>query len=724
MSDGFYVDVEELYNVFEGLQSQSEKIIASLETAKSSYNSVITSNSMYGDVGQAIAGEINSSHNMLLMQLKDLLYSLQSDFSKEVESFQSATGEKSSTAIISHSYLKSTSEYFDTLKGEIDQIRKTINSATDSVSDLVSVTSDAKNYEYFGGNLSNAKDVVTNTIEKVSAWDSQGTALTTETSLQNLQELLGQLHQTDGLDYSDPIISQVVNNLSPIADKVKEIDDQIDESVQKAKLEAQKAKELEEKERDRIEKDWRLHHPIQATLRDWRKGLSDGLDSMTNWMKDDPNWKWLKGFGDAAFGAVGDAVFGVAEFGVDLLQYSTEGVILGYNSLMGNETPQWMKDDLQGGIETFGDVVLNTLGNVFGLVTMIPEVNNLINDLDDSTRDGSTMGAILHDVRHAKDLMQQPIRDKIRKASSLSGYKSAYATGEIVSEIVSWIGPAKLAKMAGGSKLVNRLAQMPKIQKGISYYKKARTMLANSHLGMLARESYGATKNFFTSRFGSLWDDFSRKKFAFVGLDKFRYGDDIGKHTARLYQSTGEGAEYQRISRGLYSEAAEQSGRKVSREFSEEAVENVSRDISEPRSHFVGKLRGEDVTLYDIEMKKINYVKRDRSVLKELRNDFNKSVRKDFLKSISSDIKNLKSHGLSETDIQKLKDGLVPKGYQVHHELPLDDSGTNDFSNLVLIKNDPYHKVITNYQNSIARTMKIGESKEVLWPIIGKKIYN
>ena len=171
-------------------------------------------------------------------------------------------------------------------------------------------------------------------------------------------------------------------------------------------------------------------------------------------------------------------------------------------------------------------------------------------------------------------------------------------------------------------------------------------------------------------------------------------------------------------------EAAEQAGKKARQEFSEETVENVSRDISESRSLFVGKLRGEDITLYDIEMKKINYVKRDRSVLKELRNDFNKSVRKDFLESISSHIKNLKSHGLSETDIQKLKDGLVPKGYQVHHELPLDDSGTNDFSNLVLIKNEPYHKVVTNYQNSIARTMKIGESKEVLWPIIGKNIYN
>ena len=71
-----------------------------------------------------------------------------------------------------------------------------------------------------------------------------------------------------------------------------------------------------------------------------------------------------------------------------------------------------------------------------------------------------------------------------------------------------------------------------------------------------------------------------------------------------------------------------------------------------------------------------------------------------------------------------MKDGLVPKGYQLHHELPLNDSGTNDFSILVLIKNELYHKVITNYQNSFARTMKIWDNKEVLWSIIGKNIYN
>ena len=312
-------------------------------------------------------------------------------------------------------------------------------------------------------------------------------------------------------------------------------------------------------------------------MRDWRKGLSDSLDGMTEWMKDDPNWAYIKGFGDAAFGILGDATFGAVEFGVDLAQYTHEGLTFGYNSLMGKETPQWMKDDLEGGKNALGEALLNTLGTAYGLVTMIPEVNDLINALDDSTRDGSLMGSILHDARHAKDLKQQPIRDKIELAGQFSGYESGQAAGEIISEIVSFIGPAKLAKIAGKSKLVSRLSQVPKIEKGLSYIKQARTMLSDNYLSTLARESYGATKDFFRSRLGNLWDDLSYKKFSFAGLDDFRYGDDIGKHTARLYQSTGESAEFQRIRQKLYGEASEQSGRKVSREFSKEASEQLAK---------------------------------------------------------------------------------------------------------------------------------------------------
>ena len=70
-----------------------------------------------------------------------------------------------------------------------------------------------------------------------------------------------------------------------------------------------------------------------------------------------------------------------------------------------------------------------------------------------------------------------------------------------------------------------------------------------------------------------------------------------------------------------------------------------------------------------------------------------------------------------------MKDGLNPKGWQVHHNLPLDDGGTNDFTNLVLIKNDPFHKAVTNEQNSLTRGMAPNESKKIKWPMFEVDVY-
>lgn len=58
-----------------------------------------------------------------------------------------------------------------------------------------------------------------------------------------------------------------------------------------------------------------------------------------------------------------------------------------------------------------------------------------------------------------------------------------------------------------------------------------------------------------------------------------------------------------------------------------------------------------------------------------------------------------------------MKDGKLLLDFQDHDKLPLDDSGTNDYSNLMLIKNDPYHKVITNTQIEFSKKLK---AKKVL----------
>lgn len=93
------------------------------------------------------------------------------------------------------------------------------------------------------------------------------------------------------------------------------------------------------------------------------------------------------------------------------------------------------------------------------------------------------------------------------------------------------------------------------------------------------------------------------------------------------------------------------------------------------------------------------------------------------MQSLSKSEEKLRSQGLTDIDIARMKAGQVPKGYQVHHNHPLDDSGTNDFENLVLIKNEPYHKLVTNYQKEVTRGLDINETRTVPWPEIKDQVF-
>lgn len=83
----------------------------------------------------------------------------------------------------------------------------------------------------------------------------------------------------------------------------------------------------------------------------------------------------------------------------------------------------------------------------------------------------------------------------------------------------------------------------------------------------------------------------------------------------------------------------------------------------------------------------------------------------------------MKSAEFSENDIASLTTGDGIDGWQVHHQVPLDGGGTNDLSNLVFIKNEHYHKVLTNYQRYVTKGMKTGDSIEMYWPFIESSVY-
>jgi len=128
-------------------------------------------------------------------------------------------------------------------------------------------------------------------------------------------------------------------------------------------------------------------------------------------------------------------------------------------------------------------------------------------------------------------------------------------------------------------------------------------------------------------------------------------------------------------------------------------------------------------------IKEYHYVKKDRALFVKERNKFDSSVRSNFLKNLVEAHKEaLVTAGLKDVELERMGRGKVPLGFQVHHILPLDDNGTNDANNLLLMKNRPYHTSITKLQKSSTFDMQVGEERKIgmivpsedmlIWPLL------
>ncbi len=132
-----------------------------------------------------------------------------------------------------------------------------------------------------------------------------------------------------------------------------------------------------------------------------------------------------------------------------------------------------------------------------------------------------------------------------------------------------------------------------------------------------------------------------------------------------------------------------------------------------------GPLRGNMVQLPGFYFISLAYTKRSKTDTKALRDKF-APIRKNFLIALGSDPTKratLKKAGLTDAEIDDMANGIRPRDCQVHHKLPLDDGGDNSEQNLLLIKNDPYHLAITNYQNVATEGMSPGDTRILQWPM-------
>ncbi|WP_073990269.1 HNH endonuclease signature motif containing protein, partial [Yersinia pseudotuberculosis] len=124
--------------------------------------------------------------------------------------------------------------------------------------------------------------------------------------------------------------------------------------------------------------------------------------------------------------------------------------------------------------------------------------------------------------------------------------------------------------------------------------------------------------------------------------------------------------------------------------------------------------KGQKVLLQNVDVVKMDYVRRSTADRNLLRKEFDNGVRKKFLKDIANNPEVVKR--LDAFDRSVLAKGVVPDGYQVHHKLPLDDSGNNNFDNLVLISTRPEHAAFTTTQKHITKNLTPTGTNIVLWP--------
>lgn len=127
--------------------------------------------------------------------------------------------------------------------------------------------------------------------------------------------------------------------------------------------------------------------------------------------------------------------------------------------------------------------------------------------------------------------------------------------------------------------------------------------------------------------------------------------------------------------------------------------------------------------LHGFTVQRISYVRKlDREQYKhERKKEFN-VVRKAWVKEIGAKhASELERAGIPKAEIARMVEiGKVPTGYQVHHRLPLDDGGTNEHDNLILIRDDVEHRAVHGYYNPGEQRidrLNYGEAGEVALPM-------
>ncbi|MFK4568349.1 T7SS effector LXG polymorphic toxin [Enterococcus sp. UD-01] len=434
---GFHVETAEMKKALEQYQKLSKTAQEQLDNAKSSMNGIINSNAMHGQVGQAIAADINNNKNAVLVGLKNSYKLVEADLQQTYADFAGTTGETSQSAVLDEDVLTKAKTAIDKFKTEHKEKRQTIKSTYSDIADLIALSMPSSSA--FTSACDESKKHLDKIIQKVNEFDNKQQPSSAEEIINVLGQQIKMSETASGLSYTDPRFMEFVSQ-TELAEAIKDIDSQITEAEAAAKLEAEKVAKKKQEE-------WAKHHPVENFLKNMSDSIGDWWGNVVEGTKNlsiPKGFKDILLFGEGFLGGAGEMVSSIAISGSELLHLGVEIVEWGFDSARGVATPQWKLDDIKGAWENTKAIgsMLKTVGMGFQAVTN-PWLLAVSPAHREALKESFDMGVgivstVVNDIKNG----------------------NAYAIGGYVFDVASmFVGVGEVSAALKGTKFVGKLAE-------------------------------------------------------------------------------------------------------------------------------------------------------------------------------------------------------------------------------------------------------------------------
>lgn len=222
------------------IESSKTKLQSQINSAKSSWKGVVSSDGLSGSVKLAIDAEINNYQMPLLTNYYDAMHQLSTEFTKAISDFKSTVKETSGSAIIDTDALTTAESKFSDQLTKFTEIEAKFKTVYSSISDLVSVSEVSGSG--FTEEMEKTKKVLTNTKTWMATFNGKKSSKAISSILSQQKAQIRSLKSVAGLSYTDPKSLEIYQSKA-FKNKVSKQHKAVKE-FEKKKLEAERAELL------------------------------------------------------------------------------------------------------------------------------------------------------------------------------------------------------------------------------------------------------------------------------------------------------------------------------------------------------------------------------------------------------------------------------------------------------------------------------------------------